>query len=44
MRTINLFLFIEFVLTDRVVDETIIHRVGLGKIKVKDSRFHSNDP
>ena len=36
MRILYLFFIIGLVLTDKVVDETILHRVGLGKIKVKD--------
>ena len=49
MRIVKLFLFIglafaDTVLRNTVVDETILHRVGLGKIKVKDFKFHSDGP
>ena len=47
MRIIKLFLFIgiafaDIVIRNTVVEETILHRVGLRKIKVKDSRFNSD--
>ena len=47
MRIVKLFLFIglafaDTLLRNTVVDQTILHRVGLRKIKVKDSRFNSD--
>ena len=44
MRQIHLFFYIGLVFADTVIEETILHRVGLGKIKVKDSRFNYDGP
>lgn len=49
MRKIKLFLFIglafaDIVLRNTVIEETILHRVGLGKIKVKVLRLNSDGP
>ena len=47
MKIIKLFLFIgiafaDIVIRNTVVEETILHRVGLGKIKVRDFRLTSD--
>ena len=49
MRIVKLFLFIglafaDIVLSNTVVEESILHRVGLGKIIVRDFKFIFDGP